>query len=95
MGKKIGPVIVIIIVLLFILGSVFFTVDETMQSIILQLGKPVGDVKGPGLHLKIPFLQNVESFEKRLLDYDAAPAEILTADKKNQNFAHCGRRSPN
>lgn len=83
MGKKIGPVIVVIIVLLFIFASIFFTVDETRQAIVFQLGKPVGDVKGPGLHLKMPFLQNVEYFEKRLLDYDAAPAEILTADKKN------------
>lgn len=83
MGKKIGPVIVVIIVLLFILASVFFTVDETRQAIVFQLGKPVGGIKGPGLHAKVPFLQNVKYFEKRLLDYDAAPAEILTADKKN------------
>lgn len=83
MGKKIGPAIVVIIVLLFVLGSVFFTVDETMQAIVLQLGKPVGGIKGPGIHLKIPFIQDVNYFEKRLLDYDAAPAEILTADKKN------------
>ena len=83
MGKKIGPVIVVIIVLLFILASVFFTVDETRQAIVFQLGKPVGGIKGPGLHVKVPFLQNVQYFEKRLLDYDAAPAEILTADKKN------------
>jgi membrane protease subunit HflC len=83
MGKKLGPAIVVIIVLLFVLGSVFFTVDETMQAIVLQLGKPVGGVRGPGLHLKIPFVQDVNYFEKRLLDYDASPAEILTADKKN------------
>ncbi|MBW2621864.1 MAG: protease modulator HflC [Deltaproteobacteria bacterium] len=83
MGKKLGPAIVVIIVLLFVLGSVFFTVDETMQAIVLQLGKPVGDIKGPGIHFKIPFAQDVKYFEKRLLDYDAAPAEILTADKKN------------
>ena len=83
MGKKLGPAIVVIIVLLFVLSSVFFTVDETMQAIVLQLGKPVGDVKSPGIHFKIPFAQEVKYFEKRLLDYDAAPAEILTADKKN------------
>ncbi len=83
MGKKIGPMVVVVIVLLFILGSVFFTVDETKQAIVFQLGKQAGGVKNPGLHFKIPFLQNVEYFEQRLLDYDAAPAEILTADKKN------------
>jgi membrane protease subunit HflC len=50
----------------------------------------VGGVKEPGLHTKIPFVQDVILFEQRLLDYDARPAEILTSDKKNlvvDNFA--------
>ncbi|MBW2091679.1 MAG: protease modulator HflC [Deltaproteobacteria bacterium] len=83
MGKKFGIIVVVIIVALIAVNAVFYTVDETKQVIILQLGKPVGGVKGPGLHLKLPFIQEVKLFERRLLDYDAAPAEILTSDKKN------------
>ena len=90
MGKKIGIIVVAIIVALIAVNAVFYTVDETKQAIVLQLGKPVGGIKGPGLHVKIPFIQTVKFYERRLLDYDAAPAEILTADKKNlvvDNFA--------
>ncbi|MBW2060230.1 MAG: protease modulator HflC [Deltaproteobacteria bacterium] len=83
MSKKLGIIVVIIVVALIVINMVFFTVDETKQAIILQLGKPVGDIKAPGLHMKMPFIQEVKFFERRLLDYDAAPAEILTADKKN------------
>ncbi|MBW2052073.1 MAG: protease modulator HflC [Deltaproteobacteria bacterium] len=83
MGKKFGIIVVIIVVALIAVSAIFYTVDETKQAIILQLGKPTGGIKGPGLHLKIPFIQEVKFFESRLLDYDAAPAEILTADKKN------------
>lgn len=61
----------------------FFIVDQTETAIVLQLGKPVGGTLGPGLHAKIPFIQNVIFFDARLLDYDAKAAEVLTLDKKN------------
>ena len=83
MQKKLGPLVIVVVAILIVLNSAFFTVDETKQAIILQLGKPVSGVKGPGLHFKIPFLQEVQFFESRYLDYDASPAEILTEDKKN------------
>lgn len=74
----------IIIALAIILFMVTFVVDETNQAVVLQLGRPVHTVKNPGLHFKLPWpIQTVSSFQKRLLDYDAAPREILTKDKKN------------
>ncbi|MDP8241044.1 MAG: protease modulator HflC [Candidatus Hatepunaea meridiana] len=77
-------IIIILIVALIIIGFVTFTVDETKQVVILQMGKPVRTVKDAGLHFKIPYpIQSVVSFEKRILDYDAPPTEILTKDKKN------------
>jgi membrane protease subunit HflC len=82
MSRKLGPAIVLLVVIVLLLRSAFFMVDETKQAIVVQLGKPVSGVKGPGLHFKIPFIQDVIEFERRLLDYDASPAEILTADKK-------------
>ena len=60
-----------------------FTVDQTQQAIVIMLGKPMEGVFGPGLHFKIPFVQQVVYFEKRIIVYDAAPNEILTQDKKN------------
>ncbi|MBN2707116.1 MAG: protease modulator HflC [Deltaproteobacteria bacterium] len=76
-------VIVALVVLGFIAVNGLFVVDQTKQAMILQLGKPVRVVRDPGLNFKIPFLQQVTFFDKRLLHYDAAPAEIITSDKKN------------
>jgi membrane protease subunit HflC len=73
----------IIVLLLIALFSAFDIVDQTEQAILIQLGKPIIGILAPGLHIKIPFIQKVIFFEKRLLDYDALPAEILSADKKN------------
>lgn len=68
----------------FLLLQCVFVVDQTERAILLQLGKPVGNSDyGPGLHFKIPFVQNVIFFDARVLEYDAPAAEILTQDKKN------------
>lgn len=83
MNKKFGPLVAIAVLLLIALNASFFMVDETKQAILVQLGKPVSGVQTPGLHMKIPFIQEAIFFERRLLDYDAHPAEILTKDKKN------------
>jgi membrane protease subunit HflC len=71
------------------LGSIF-TVEETQQAIILQLGKPVSNTKGPGIHFKLPIIQNVVYLDSRVLQYDAKAADVLTRDKKSlvvDNFA--------
>ena len=83
MKKYSGIIFILIFILLLGIWQCFFTVDQTEQAFLLQLGKPVGGILGPGLHFKIPFLQQVMHFEQRILAYDAAPAEILTKDKKN------------
>jgi len=67
----------------FVVSLSVYTVDQTQQAIVIQLGKPLEGVKGPGLHFKVPFIQQVVNFERRILVYDAAPTEILTEDKKN------------
>jgi len=60
----------------------FFTVPQWMQAMVVQLGEPVRVVREPGLYWKIPFIQQVTYFDRRLLDYDASPKEILTVDKQ-------------
>lgn len=57
-------------------------VHQSQQAILLQLGRPLDRVYGPGLHVKVPFIQNVVLFDARILDYDARPAEALTSDLK-------------
>ncbi len=69
-------------VLILMVGQSFFTVHETEKAIVLQLGVPKDDVYGPGLHFKLPFIQNVLYFDSRILDYDARPTEAFTVDKK-------------
>jgi len=75
--------IIILFLCVFVVSLSVFTVDQTKQAIVIQLGKPLEGVKGPGLHFKVPFIQQVVFFESRILVYDAAPTEILTEDKKN------------
>jgi membrane protease subunit HflC len=83
--------VVIVVLGLFILGaSPLFVVDVTQTAIVVQLGKPVRTVLEPGLYVKIPFIQEVTYFDKRLLDYDSEAQDVITQDKKTlllDNFA--------
>lgn len=75
---------------LIVASQCLYTVDESRQAILLQLGKPVAGPLGPGLHFKLPFVQNVVLLDARILQYDASSAEVLTKDKKTMvvdNFA--------
>lgn len=88
--KKLIPIVLVLAILLIAANLVFFTVDETEQVIVVQFGDPVKVVTEPGLNFKIPFIQNIRYFETRVLEYDAEPKEIYTADEKNlkvDNFA--------
>lgn len=82
MNKRLVPLLILAFLLMIVGVQALFTVQQDEQAIVLQLGKPVGDVRGPGLHFKLPFVQNVIYFSSRVLDYDAQPAEALTKDKK-------------
>jgi modulator of FtsH protease HflC len=65
-----------------LLASVY-TLSETEQAILTQFGRPVGGlVTEPGLHLKLPFIQDVHRFDKRWLEFDGEAREITTKDKK-------------
>ena len=79
--RNIGVIAGLIVILAISLSV--FTVDQTQQAIVIQMGKPLKGIYGPGLHFKVPFIQQVLNFEKRILVYDATPTEILTKDKKN------------
>jgi len=59
-----------------------FTVEQTQQAIVLEFGKPKRVITEPGLNYKIPFIQNVEVFDKRILDIDTASQEVIASDQK-------------
>ncbi len=67
---------------LFVVANTVFIVDQTEQALILQFGKPVRVIEQPGLQFKTPFVQNVEFYDKRLLDFDAESKEVIAADQK-------------
>lgn len=71
------------LLIFFILLNPFFIVSQTQQVVLTQLGKPIKTIYEPGLYFMVPILQETRFFDKRILDYDAASAEILTKDKKN------------
>ena len=83
MSAKIIGTVILLVVVLIVLGLSVFTVDETEQVIITQLGKYVRSVTEPGLNFKVPFIQTVHKFEDRVLEYDAAAAKVITSDKKH------------
>ncbi len=88
--KKSTVVAIAVLVALILLNSLMFSVDETEQAVVLRFQEIVETVTEAGLHFKLPFIETVEVFEKRLLEYDAAPKEIITNDKKTlvvDNFA--------
>ncbi|MGK2944613.1 MAG: protease modulator HflC, partial [Desulfuromonadales bacterium] len=78
-----APVILILIVAVIFIGmDGLYVVNEAEQAILTQFGKPVGGVAQPGLHFKIPFVQKVTRFERRILKWDGAPNQIPTKDKR-------------
>lgn len=72
-------------VLLFVSLNSLFTVRQTEQALILQFGNPVGVERDPGLKFKMPFIQNVEFFDRRILDLDPPVQEVLLSDQKRIN----------
>lgn len=81
----IARVVIVVIAFLLAIGllSSAYVVNETEQVIITQFGKPVGDaVDRPGLHFKLPFIQDVNRFDKRFLEWDGEANELPTRDKR-------------
>jgi modulator of FtsH protease HflC len=66
-------------------GGALFTVEQTEQALVLRFGEPVagrGLITEPGLHFKIPLIENVVSFDNRILDVESPNLEVLAADNQ-------------
>lgn len=75
--------IAVAFVVLIVLLNALYIVSETDQVIITQFGEPIGDaITSPGMHIKAPFIQKANHFEKRWLEWDGDANQIPTKDKK-------------
>jgi membrane protease subunit HflC len=80
--NKLTALLALLGVAVFILFSSIYTVSEVEQMIITQFGKPVGEpVTTAGLKMKIPFIQQVNSIDQRVLEWDGNPSDMPTKDK--------------
>lgn len=64
------------------LNAALFTVGQTQQALVVQFGEVVRPVEQPGLHAKVPFMQNVITFDKRLLTVDLPGEEVILGDQR-------------
>ena len=72
-----------VLAIIFGILSSFFTVDQTQQALVLQFGEPKRLVNKPGLNFKIPFIQEVTYFEKRVLSiFSQDSEEVILDDQK-------------
>jgi len=81
--KFIVPIIVVIVVFLF---QSIFIVKEINQAIVLQFGDPKKIITEAGLNFKLPFIQNVVYLDKRVLNLDNPPEEVIASDQKRLNI---------
>jgi membrane protease subunit HflC len=76
-------IIVLLVAVAFGLLGTFYTLEEGQQAVIVQFGRPIGEpVTEAGLHVKVPFVQEVRRFEKRLLIWDGDPNQIPTKGRE-------------
>ena len=77
-----GVLLALALVALIIGYSAFYTVYQTHQALIVRLGQPVRVVTQPGLHVKVPLIDSVITFDRRILDLEAQPQELIASDQK-------------
>jgi modulator of FtsH protease HflC len=73
---------VIAVCVLIVAYSALFVVDQTQQAIVLQFGEFKSVVRDPGLHVKLPFIQDVVYYDRRVLDSEPPTEEVIASDQK-------------
>ncbi len=82
MSKQQNILIIALIALVIVTLQALFIVREGQQVMVLQFGEPVAQYTEPGLKVKLPFIQHDKVFEKRALDLDPSPEEVILSDQK-------------
>lgn len=83
MGNRAVTWLIVAIVSLGLLADSVFFVDERNHAVVFQLGQIKGSEYSPGLHLKVPVIQSVRYFDRRVLSLDRPAERFLTSEKKN------------
>jgi membrane protease subunit HflC len=82
-ARLFGGLGLIILAVLGILAYLsLFVIQQTEQALVLRFGEPVRVITSPGLYAKLPLVDNIEVFDKRILDLDSPPLEIIASDQK-------------
>ena len=82
-SKILIPLIIVVILGVIFASGTFYIVKEGEQIVLTEFGRPIGQpIVDAGLKIKTPFIQDVHSFEKRILEWDGSPNQIPTKDKK-------------
>ena len=82
MSRSLGFLGGVFVVALIVIYTTFFTVQQTEIALVLQLGKPVRVIDHPGLQVKIPIVQNVVIYDRRILDFEPPAEEVIASDQK-------------
>lgn len=83
MSRKLTIAAIVAALLLFVSAKSIFVIDQAEQGIVVQFGEPIGDViADPGLHWRVPFIQEVRRFDKRLLAWDGDVSQIPTLGRE-------------
>ena len=81
--KKTGIILILCLLLLVVALNSFYTVEENQFACIVRFSEIIGTTDTAGLHVKLPFVDNVSYFSKATQFYDIPPSEVLTSDKQN------------
>ena len=82
MSRLLATILVVLGVVVTLVYQSLFIVQQTEQALVTQFGEPVRVVKEPGLALKIPFIQSVTLLDRRILELDAMPEEVIASDRR-------------
>ena len=80
--QRLGFLLAGIVLLLVLISTAFFTVEQTQQALVLRFGEVVRVIQKPGLNVKVPFIEDVEYFDNRILNLDPPAATLTLADQK-------------
>lgn len=85
MSKSVAFLGVVAVVAGIVGSSAMYTVDQTEQAMVMQFGNPQRQVSEPGLHFKMPFIQDVVFYDNRILDLDPPSGQVILSDQKRIN----------
>lgn len=73
---------IVVFAVVFAIFNIVFIMDQRQQALVVRLGKPIRVIQEPGLNAKVPFVDSVVYFDRRILDLNTAPEEMTSSDQK-------------